>query len=198
MDQPLGMAVGNALEVARGDRDAARARARRRSPSCAWRSARKMLVLGERARDEDEARALLAEAIADGRALEHVPASGSRRRAATRASPTTRRCCRARRAYARGRAPRRRATSPASTPRAWAARRCCSGAGRATTDDAIDPGAGLVLRGAASATASTPGDLLCTLYAADEALLDAGEERFRRRCASAPSRSQPPPLFHEL
>jgi pyrimidine-nucleoside phosphorylase len=51
------------------------------------------------------------------------------------------------------------------------------GAGRARAEDAIDAGAGLVLdvkRG----DQVDAGQAVATLYAATEALLDAGEERF--------------------
>jgi pyrimidine-nucleoside phosphorylase len=52
------------------------------------------------------------------------------------------------------------------------------GAGRASLTDVIDAGAGLVL---AAKVGDRVGDgqTLATLYAASEALLDDGEERFR-------------------
>jgi pyrimidine-nucleoside phosphorylase len=71
------------------------------------------------------------------------------------------------------------------------------GAGRAKISDTIDPGAGLVLA-VRVGDEVTSGDLLCTMYAADEDRLDAGEERFRHALRLSPERVQPPPLFHQL
>jgi len=52
------------------------------------------------------------------------------------------------------------------------------GAGRASLADSIDPAAGLVLA-AKVGDRVADGEPLATLHAASEALLDAGEERFR-------------------
>ncbi len=52
------------------------------------------------------------------------------------------------------------------------------GAGRATKEDAIDPAAGIVLA-AKTGTRLEKGDLMATLYAADEARLDEGERILR-------------------
>ena len=69
MEQPLGMAVGNALEVIEAVETLRGEGPEALTELCMAFGAR-MLVLGERAADEAEARALLAEAIASGRALE--------------------------------------------------------------------------------------------------------------------------------
>jgi thymidine phosphorylase len=42
------------------------------------------------------------------------------------------------------------------------------------------------------------GDLLCTMYAAEQRLVDAGEERFRRAVHFAIGPVLAPQLFHEL
>ena len=69
------------------------------------------------------------------------------------------------------------------------------GAGRATKDDPIDYSAGMVL---AKKTGDSlhEGDLLATLYAADEALLDEGERIFRDALDIRGERPAGAPLFH--
>ncbi|WP_200799657.1 pyrimidine-nucleoside phosphorylase [Olsenella urininfantis] len=69
------------------------------------------------------------------------------------------------------------------------------GAGRATKDDLIDYSAGMVL---ARKTGDSlhEGDLLATLYAADEALLDEGERIFRDALDIRGERPAGAPLFH--
>ena len=69
------------------------------------------------------------------------------------------------------------------------------GAGRATKDDPIDYSAGMVL---AKKTGDSlhEGDLLATLYAADEALLDEGERIFRDALYIRGERPAGAPLFH--
>jgi pyrimidine-nucleoside phosphorylase len=71
------------------------------------------------------------------------------------------------------------------------------GAGRATTDDPIDFGAGLLLAVRAG-DALNAGDLLCTMWSARDELLDSAEERFLASVSFSPEPTQPPPLFHEL
>jgi thymidine phosphorylase len=71
------------------------------------------------------------------------------------------------------------------------------GAGRAHVDDTIDPGAGLLLA-VRLGDRVEDGSLLCTMHAASEELLDAGEERFRRALHIGRERVSPPPLFHVL
>ena len=71
------------------------------------------------------------------------------------------------------------------------------GAGRLTKDDPVDPGAGLILD-VVTGDRVTVGQRLCTLYAATDELLEAGQERFigAVRISSVPS--EPVPLFHDV
>ncbi|MDP1793637.1 MAG: thymidine phosphorylase [Acidimicrobiales bacterium] len=194
MGQPLGMAVGNALEVAeavdtlRGEGPAAL------TELCMAFGAR-MLILGERAADETEARALLSAAIVSGRALERfrewVAAQEGDPRVADDLTLLPRSAvAREVRATTAGYVARFDAEGVGRSAMVL-------GAGREHVGDAIDPGAGLVLS-VRIGDRVTEGDLLCTMYAASEPLLDAGEERFRRSVHFAADRVEAPPLFHEL
>jgi thymidine phosphorylase len=71
------------------------------------------------------------------------------------------------------------------------------GAGRATTDDVIDPGAGLTLAVRVGDYVDA-GDTLCTMYASREELFDEAEQRFSASVRLGDVRVPPPPLFHEL
>ena len=194
MEQPLGMAVGNALEVIeaietlRGEGPAAL------TDLCMEFGAR-MLVLGERAADEVEARALLAEAIASGRALERfrewVAAQGGDPAVADDLSllPLSE-AVREVRATEAGYVARFDAEGIGRSA-------MMLGAGRAHVDDVIDPGAGLVMAIRVGDRVDV-GDLLCTMYAAAEPLLDVGEDRFRHSVHLSAEPVAVPPLFHEL
>jgi len=175
MDQPLGCAVGNALEVAE-----AFAAVRGEGPEdlmqeCLALGSR-MLVFAHVARDADDGRAQLMRAIETGRAAakarEWVAAQGGDPSVVDDPSvlPT---------------APFSRAVS--AHEHGWVAHfdaaavgraAMAMGAGRASLLDAVDPAAGLVLA-AKVGDRVEDGAPLATLYAASEALLDAGEERFR-------------------
>ncbi len=194
MDQPLGMAVGNALEV-----EEAILTLRGEGPAeltevCLAFGAR-MLVLGERATDEDDARAQLLDALSSGRALDRfrdwVSAQGGDARCADDLSvlprsPVSRVVC----ALAPGFVSRFDAEDVGRAA-------MLLGAGRQHVDDVIDPGAGLVLAVRVGSEVAT-GDELCTMYAASEELLDAGEERFRSAVHFSAEKVEPPTLFHAL
>lgn len=68
------------------------------------------------------------------------------------------------------------------------------GAGRATKEDAIDPAAGIVLA-AKTGTYLEKGDLMATLYAADEARLDEGERILRGAYELSDKEPEPIPHF---
>ncbi len=173
MDQPLGRAVGNALEV----REAIEVLRGEGPPDlveeCMLLGA-KMLVLGGRACDEDEGRIHLAEAVQDGRALAAcrawVAAQGGDERVVDDPSRLA--------VAARARELRAPGDGAIAGFDAEGVGRAAMalGAGRATAEDAIDHGAGIVLH-AKRGDAVSAGDSVATMFAASERLLDAGEER---------------------
>jgi len=194
MDQPLGMAVGNALEVAEAIQTLRGEGPEALMELCLVFGSR-MLVLAEKAADDTAARALLLEAIRSGAAIrkfeEWVGAQGGDSRVAgdlsllprsTRARTVT--------ADASGYVARFDAEGVGRSA-------MLLGAGRAHVDDVIDPGAGLLLA-VRVGDAVSPGDVLCTMYAATEELLAAGEERFRRAVHFSQTPVEPPPLLHEM
>jgi pyrimidine-nucleoside phosphorylase len=194
MDQPLGMAVGNSLEVAEAIQTLRGEGPEALTELCMMFGAR-MLMLGERAADETEARLLLAEAVSSGRALERfrewVAAQGGDPRVADDLSLLPRaRVSREIRALQSGYLARFDAEGVGRAG-------MVVGAGREHVGDAIDPGAGLVLAARVGDQVAR-GDVLCTMYAAEESLLDAGEERFRRSVHFALDPVAAPPLLHEL
>jgi pyrimidine-nucleoside phosphorylase len=194
MDQPLGMAVGNSLEVAEAIQTLRGEGPEALTELCMMFGAR-MLMLGERAADETEARLLLAEAVSSGCALERfrewVAAQGGDPRVADDLSLLPRaRVSREIRALQSGYLARFDAEGVGRAG-------MVVGAGREHVGDAIDPGAGLVLAARVGDQVAR-GDVLCTMYAAEESLLDAGEERFRRSVHFALDPVVAPPLLHEL
>ncbi|GAB4285605.1 MAG: pyrimidine-nucleoside phosphorylase [Coriobacteriia bacterium] len=194
MDQPLGYAVGNAIEVReaiatlRGDGPADL------TELCIALGA-KMLVLGGRAEDEDDGRRLLLDAIASGRALEcfraWVAAQGGDPRVADEDSllplaPLSRAVTAERTGWIAG-------FDAEGVGRAAMA----LGAGRARKEDPIDPGAGIVLAVKTGDEVAT-GDVIATLYAQDDARLDEGAARLMASVRMADEPVAPPPLFHEV
>jgi pyrimidine-nucleoside phosphorylase len=194
MGQPLGHAVGNALEVReaistlRGD-----------GPTdltdlCVALGA-KMLVLGGRATEEAGAAELLRESIRTGRALDMfrrwIAAQGGDARIAD--DPDV--------------LPHAAFTRTVGSPQAgWVAEydaegvgksAMLMGAGRATKDDAIDPAAGIVLHAKVGDRVEA-GAPLATLHASSRDLLVTGEFRFLQTVTIVPIPVIVPPLFHEL
>jgi pyrimidine-nucleoside phosphorylase len=160
MDQPLGCAVGNALEV-REAIDTLRGHGPADLTEVCVALAAKMLVLGTVAADEDAARERCAEAIVSGEALAKfeswVAAQGGDPAVARDASllavaPLTRTVLAERSGYVTG-------FDAEGVGRAA----MLLGAGRATQDDHIDLGAGLMLHVKRGDRVST-GDVLATLY----------------------------------
>jgi pyrimidine-nucleoside phosphorylase len=194
MDQPLGHAVGNALEVReaistlKGDGPADLA-------ELCFALGAKMLLLGGRATDETGAANLLRESVRTGRALDTfrrwVEAQGGDVRIADDPEAL----------------PHAARTRTVGVPTAgWVASydaegvgkaAMLMGAGRARKDDAVDPAAGLVLH-AKVGDRVEEGSPLATLHAATDALLDAGEARFLRAVRIVDVEVPPPPLFHDL
>jgi len=194
MDQPLGMAVGNSIEVIEAI-DTLSGRGPAALTELCFVFGAKMLVLGEVAADETVARTMLQDAISSGRALDRfrswVEAQGGDGRIADDTSLLPLSPC------------MREVTSAVA---GYVARfdaedvgraAMVLGAGRATVDDVIDSGAGLLL-GVRVGDAVEPGTVLCTMYAASEELLDAGEERFRHAIHFSDIAVSAPPLIHHL
>jgi len=194
MDQPLGMAVGNALEVIEAIETLRGEGPAELTELCLVFGA-KMLVLGERAADEPAARRMLQDAISSGAALERfrewIAAQGGDPAIADDTSLLA--------LSPRVREIRSEVSGFVSRFDAEGVGRAAMllGAGRAAVDDVIDPGAGLLL-GVRVGDPVVPGTVLCTMYAASDALLDVGEERFRRAIHFAEHPVEAPPLFHEL
>ncbi len=179
MEQPLGHAVGNALEVAE-----ANATLKGRGPadlvSLVLAAGAEMLILGKRAKTPAAARRMLESAVADGSGFakfrELVAAQGGDVRVVDQPS----------------RLPRARTVLEVRAPRAgWVARAHAGsigvasvrlGAGRAQKGDAIDHATGVVVR-AKVGTRVVRGDVLAEVHCAgrpdDAAAIDLVASAFR-------------------
>jgi len=194
MNQPLGRAVGNALEVCEAIRTLKGEGPADLTELCLVLGA-KMLVLGGVANDERVGRALLLDSIAEGRALAMFAAW----------------------VEAQGGDPRV-AEDPTLLPLATFATVVVAsepgfvtgfdtegvgraamllGAGRATKDDIIDPGAGLVIEVRTGDRVSV-GDPLATLYASDESLFEEAATRLQDSIYIGERAPEPTALFHEV
>lgn len=193
MNQPLGMAVGNALEVAEAIRTLKGECPAALMELCMAFGAR-MLVLGGRASDVTRARALLGEAIASGAGLaklrEMIEAQGGDGRVVEDpsrlpCSSLSREVCSADVGYVVG-----------FDAEGVGRSAMVAGAGRARKEDSIDPGAGLLLAVRVGDRVEQ-GSLLGTLYAASQHQLDEAEERFRASVFVGPVALPPEPLILE-
>jgi pyrimidine-nucleoside phosphorylase len=190
MDQPLGEAVGNALEViesaeilkGRGPADV-------RELTLALGA--EMLVLGHVAANTDEARARLVEAIDDGSAFakfeEIATAQGGDARALSDYTrlPTARRLVEVT-------ASRAGFVTAIQTDEVGRAAMLL-GAGRQKVDDKVDPAVGLVLHKRVG-DAVRAGDSLATLHVNDEAPLEAARRRLSEAFAFGDAPPAPRPL----
>jgi pyrimidine-nucleoside phosphorylase len=175
MDQPLGCAVGNSLEVAE-----AFAAVRGVGPEDLFQEClalgSRMLMLAGAARSTDEGRMMLVKAVESGaaaaKAREWVRAQGGDARAVDDASilPLA--------AHSRIVAAHEPGWMAHFNAAGVGRAAMAMGAGRAQLTDNIDAGAGLVLAAKVGDKVAS-GQTIATLYAASEALLDDGEERFR-------------------
>ncbi len=194
MDQPLGMAVGNSLEVIEAIETLRGEGPAELTELCHVFGA-KMLVLGGVAPDETAARAMLAEAVASGAALDKARAWIAAQGGDPNVVDDTSRL------YLAALTTEVRAESAGYVTgfdtEGVGRAAMLLGAGRATKDDEIDLGAGLVLD-VRVGDAVAPGDRIATMYAATEALLEAGRERLLGSVHIGAERVMPPPLFHEL
>ena len=194
MDQPLGMAVGNAIEVDEAIQTLRGAGPQTLTELCLVLGAR-MLVLGKVAATTGGARKILEDALTSGRALamfsEWVEAQGGDPRVATNPSLLPR--------AARTREVRFDRSGFVTSFDAEGVGRSAMllGAGRASKEDAVDPGAGLVLA-VRSCDRVEVGDTIATLYAATESQLDAAEERLIASVHVGDRCPRPRPLYQEL
>jgi pyrimidine-nucleoside phosphorylase len=168
MDQPLGCAVGNALEVAESV-----ACLRGEGPAdlvdLSVELAAEMVLMAERAGTLDDARALCRRTIADGSALERfrklVAVQGGDPRAVDEP----------------GRLPRARRLVDVCSPRSGYVRSLAAwpighatmllGAGRTRVDSGVDPAVGLILEKKVGDPVGA-GERLCTVHVNDESRLD--------------------------
>jgi pyrimidine-nucleoside phosphorylase len=167
MDQPLGRAVGNAIEVIESI-ECLRGNGPADLMDLSIELAAEMIVMGERAASLDEARALCRRVVADGSALERfrgmVVAQGGNPEVLRDSSLLP--------------APRRRIELPA--PRNGVVHQLAArpighatmllGAGRARIDSSIDPAVGVILHKKVG-DAVREGEALCTLLVSDESRL---------------------------
>ncbi|HHJ98836.1 MAG TPA: thymidine phosphorylase [Actinobacteria bacterium] len=194
MDQPLGRAVGNALEV----REAI-ATLKGEGPAdltelCLVFGS-KMLVLGGIAADERVARDLLLDSIASGQALgtfrAWIHAQGGDERVAD--DPSLLPAAAHERVVTAARAGWVSGFDAEGVGRAAMA----AGAGRARKEDAIDPAAGVLLA-VKTGDRVEEGDPLGAIHSSDAALLDEAEARLRGAVFLGDEEVEPPPLFLEV
>ena len=196
MDEPLGDAVGNALEV---ELAVEILRGSGRAPDYrevllalgGW-----MLVLAGLAKDHGAARSLLEARIADGSALARleamVKAQGGDPAAAREPAKVL---------------PRARLEAQALAPASGTVRRVDAraageaarllGAGRMKAEDAVDPAAGILLL-KKSGAAVRKGEPVARLFASDPAKLEAGRARFLQGLSIGPRPVRPKPVILEV
>lgn len=194
MDQPLGRAVGNALEVREAIETLHGTGPDDLTELCLALGS-KMLVLGGVAADADEARGRLLDAITSGAALATMRAwmtaqGGDARVVDDTTLLPTAPLAREVRAQTDG--------YVAGFDAEGIGRAAMElGAGRETKDDVIDPGAGLVLA-VKTGDRVRIDDVLVTLYASDEARFAEAERRVRAAMRFSTVPVTAPPLFHEV
>ena len=195
MDQPLGMAVGNALEVVEAI-ETLRCDGPVELTEVCLELAASMLVLGGVASTPGDGRHQAEQALSSGRAIRMferwVEAQGGDSKVASDTSLLPRANA-SREIRVTGEGGYVTGMDVEGIGRAA----MLLGAGRATKDDRIDPGAGLVLD-VRIGQEIAPGDRIAILHAATEDALDLGEERLRASIVFGTDRVDPPPLFHEV
>jgi len=193
MDQPLGHAVGNALEVREAIDTLAGRGPADLTELCLVLGA-KMLVAGRVAADEAEARSALEDAIATGAAIEKfrrwVAAQGGDARVADEpgllaAAAFTEPVVAEHTGWVTG-------FDAEGVGRAAMA----LGAGRARQEDAIDPAAGLLLA-VKTGDRVEAGDTLAVLHTNTPQSIAEARERLSAAVRLGDAPAAPPPLFHE-
>lgn len=194
MNQPLGHAVGNALETA----EAVMA-LRGKGPEDFWRHclaiAEQMLVLGDRARDRATARSMLHEVVESGRALakllEWVAAQGGD--ASVLGDPPTMAAA----SIIEEVAAPRSGQIAAIDAREVGLAAVELGAGRRKKGDPIDHSVGIVLQAKVGDRVAA-GDTLFTVHASDPIQCDRARERVLQAYGWAEGGTEPPPLIYEV
>jgi pyrimidine-nucleoside phosphorylase/thymidine phosphorylase len=193
MDQPLGRAVGNALEVAES-LECLKGGGPADLVDLSIELAAEMVVLGGLAGSLDEARTTCRRTLADGSALERfgrlIQAQGGDPRVIDDPGRLP--------------SPRRQVvlTSPASgTVRSLAARpvgqaTMLLGAGRARMESPIDHAVGVVVHKKVGDPVDI-GEPLCTLFVNDESRLEEAQAMIRHAYAIGPEPAAPAPLIVE-
>lgn len=193
MEQPLGMAVGNTLEVIEAIETLRGEGPEALTELCMVLGA-KMLLLGKVTESEPEARELLARAIESGAALDTfakwVEAQGGDARIAHDTSLLPRA------AHTREVTASKAAFVSGFDTEGVGRAAMLTGAGRATKDDQIDLAAGLVLDVRVGDRVEV-GSRIAVLHAASESLLDAGEDRLNQAVHFSDTEVPVPPLLHE-
>ncbi|MDZ4180478.1 MAG: thymidine phosphorylase [Coriobacteriia bacterium] len=194
MDQPLGNAIGNALEV----REAIEVLAGQGPPALrevVLALGTRMLMLGQVAQSDAAAREMLVDALTSGSALETfaawVAAQGGD--PAVAADPDLLPSS----AVTRDVYARKAGYIAAFDAEEVGRAAMVLGAGRARKEDTIDPAAGIVLRRRVGDRV-VAGDTLATLHAASEDLMESAEVRFLAALRMSEHPVEPPPLFHEI
>lgn len=175
MDQPLGRAVGNALEVREAIAVLTGETGGALRQVCVTLACAMLMAAGV-ARDEGDARSSVERALGSGAGLERfarlIAAQGGDPRVVEQPDLLPRaRCQREVRADQDG-------VIVGFDAETIGRAAMVAGAGRARAEDAIDPGAGLVLAVSLGDEVQR-GDLLCTIHASREDLLDEAEARVR-------------------
>jgi pyrimidine-nucleoside phosphorylase len=193
MSQPLGLAVGNALEIAEAA-DTLQGNGPPDLVQLATTLAGEMLFLAGAVRDRDAGEAMAERALADGTGLEKLAAM-------VRAQGGDERCLREPQrlpgAPLQRELPAERAGVVARLDARTVAQAALAlGAGRQTKGDTIDPSVGLVL-GAKVGHRVEPGQPLATLHAGDEQQLQAAQRLLQAAYLIADRPVEAPPLIHE-
>lgn len=194
MDQPLGRAVGNALEVKEAI-DTLRGQGPADFVELCMTLGSQMLIAGGRAQEEGQARAMLQEAVSSGAALEKLAAFVQ----AQGGDPAP--------VYDTGLLPRAAWVEPipANTDGYIRSIRCdeigvCSlllGGGRETKDSEIDLSVGLVLTAKVGDYVKA-GEPLAYIHFNDQAKAVAARDRFYQAYTLSREKSEAPALIHQV
>jgi pyrimidine-nucleoside phosphorylase len=194
MNQPLGCAVGNALEVSEAI-ETLKGRGPADFVEHCLAVAAQLLLLAEAAKDEHDARAKLQAALADGRALrkfgDWIEAQGGARRVVDDDSLL----------------PRAQIVGDVAAPRdgfiaginaeEFGLTSVLLGGGREKKGDPIDHAVGIVLKHKIGERV-TRGEPLFTLHANDRAKFGAAQARLLAAYAFSDAEPTPPPLIHKI